>query len=921
MDSVPDPCKEFLKDGSNEIQHAKELLIMEEEARIRRRNLSKRINYEHCIQQKERYDLIKKIEHETSETERKQTHEIHKEELVISGIQARTEVLQECLANRKKDLTRCHDKEVERLNEYMGRLTEKLEEIKALEPETIKELEDLRNPQETESSKVVKELEEQLRAVRSNSRDLCRQMKDEKQEMQKEQENLLKDEDIIQLEDELKDAEQEAKRVREQQEDDIDDVEYEIDQLEKEADRLGEKSVEEVEDRLHGDITALEEELEEEQNTYDGLDNEGAELEDHFVRKFESKLRFQERKIEEDRAELGNKNEQVEKRMQELEEMKNELPGEYDNKGRLKREQLQGKFNQLKEIQNDTKERFANEMKKLQSEQSEQLDRLQDKLAQLEEKKSQVKETFDASKAQMEKQIQELTKEIPRLSDEIDKTDKNFVDSISDKQGDLGKTDIINQMLKQTNDNALNHFNTEIENLDALIENTKAENEAEIARKEEELQEVLNRHRKVGTDLEFIDKRVRAATRELKGETDHLKYKIQCLSAIIRDLNKTLANLDGSAAETEHELQEIMKRAGRSHEEEKERLEKLIEGEEKDQDFACDQLRDAINRATERHEEMLTNHKEQRNLLIDKLVEKKKLLDTKYNLDKEVDDLGTKIQDIDNKLENAIARHDVNVKQAENQHANQMKSLNRKKAAQLFRIDQQEKLDGKVSEMQKMLDSVNHGLEAINEETIAAEKEEEEELQSELGDIKKQNDKISKKIQSVEGKKEDLSTPIQNFKRDVGDKGVLDKEEGKPSISQPIGRGRRLSNSSYSKEIRKLQKLHENLQNELGPLRQKLKKLKERKEKAQAKIQRISDDLISLEGGEDIPKKKGSPSLKLYNNQPQAMSSLGRLTEKINSKEHNERGGGGCSKTCPKNCACEKAKKEAKEICQKQHKQ
>ncbi len=890
---------------STEIKHAKELLLMEEEARIRRRNLAKRISYEHCIQQREKGDIIKKLEKDTQEAEKEIAHEIHQLEMYIAGIKAQTEVLDDCLENRKKDLQRSHDNQVDRLKSYMEDLKTELDDVEGQDPEVDDQLGQLQNLEEAEGTKAVQDLEDQLRAVREESRKLCQQSREEQDRMRQEEDMLPKDDELINLEDELKETQHEARRLQELQDDDIDDIVYETNIIHKTMETIEGEDVDAMVDKLQEEVTALENELEEENATLEGLADEAAELGEHFAHKFETKIQLQNRRIEEERADLANRNDQVDRHTKEIEDAIKQLPSEYDKKARLKQEQLQGKVNKLKEIQGDMSDKFEDEIKKLEADQAEQLSKLQERLQILQEKETQMKENYDVMKSQIEKQINELTEEIPNLVDEIQKLDREFVDTMSEKQADLGKTDVINQMLTQSNDNALNHFQNEMENLDNLLEKTKSENASEIARKEEELQVILDKHRQVGTDLEFIDKKVKMATQPLRSETDHLKYKIQCLGTIMRDQNKILANLDGTAAETEHEIHEAMKRAAVAHEEEMDRLEKMIESEERDQEYACDQLKDAINRATERHEEMLNNHKEQRDVLIQKLTERQKDLDTKFDLDKQVNNLGLKIQELDNRLENALARHQVNVKQTQYEHTTHMETLQRKRGAQMFRIDQQQKLDSKVDEMQEMLSSVNRGLEAINAEALVVEQEEEEELKDELDKINRDNESLARKIMHLNSKKDELLLPVEV---PTEERTTISTERG-PSQS----RSRRLSNSGYNKELQQLQKKHAKLQKELPLLRQRLKKLQEEVNRAGELADQTASRHVECPSGS----KKETEGLKLHTSQPQALSSLGRLASKINSKEQTSAyGEDSCHQDC-KLIKCVTSRKEEEKTSKK----
>ncbi len=798
MEEAPEACK-FQVEDSNEAQHARELLVMEEEARIRRRNLMKRINFEHCVQQKERQDLIEKIDQDIRELERRLQNEAYHLELELRSIEARTEVLEENTVNRTAHLQQCHDNQVDRLKEYMGRLETKLDDIASRQPEVEKELKELQSPPKTETEVALKEMEDQLKVVRNRGRDVRRQVFDEEQTLKMDFDGLINEDDIDDIENDLRSTQADARNLRHEEEEELASINYDIHLIKKKIEKVHAEGVDDLEDKLHKDIAGMNTDLEEEEKTLSNLKSESKDMKTHFNNKFAANLTAQNNRITGTRKDLQKRMDIVVGRLKDADEEKKKIPDALDHQVKQKKANLADRMKRLQEREANLETKYKNDLVTLQGNQGEQLDQMKDRLVALGTQEKQMIDRHEKLKDQLEQNIDNKTNSIPDLLNTIDKVDKQFLDVISNKHGDLGKTEMIHKMVKLTNESGVTQICTELDNMDQLVAKSKQDYDNDIARKEEELQEMLNKHRVVRTDFDFIDRKVRIATRDLRNDTNHTKYKMRCLRAIIRDQNTVLANLDGTTARTEHEMEEMIKRAANAHVEEKERLQNLLGDERNSQFLACDQLKEAIEHASGKHDDMVKSHRELRDGLIKKLSEKQKIIDTKFDLEQVINKMGTKIKDLDNKMNAMADKHGVTMADMEKLHAQYKNNLSGRKAVQLFRVEQQKKLNTQVSHMENMLDSVNRGLEAVNHEAVMADTEEAEDLKRRLASLTHQNNMLIFKVRQL-GKNKDQLTNLL---------GQLATQEDTPAAT-----------------LLKLQSLHTSLQNDLSGIRHDLQKAK-----------------------------------------------------------------------------------------------
>ncbi len=799
MEDAPRACQ-FLVEDSNEAQHARELLVMEEEARIRRQNLMKRINFEHCVQQKERQALIEKISNDIRNVEKRVQSEIFCVQLDIRNLEARTEIIDDNTVNRTAHLQQCHDNQVDRLKEYMARLETKRADIAFRRPEVIKELNELENPKTTDSEVEIGKLEDQLKRARNQARQVRRFCFDEEENLKMDVRNIVNMDDIENMEEDLRHLQQDARNLRYNEDEELASINYDLLHLKRKIQAVQGEGIEDEEEKLHKDIASMNTDLEDEEQTLANMKTERNDMKVHFTTKMTNKLQAQEKRIKVTRKDLDARMAKAMEMLKKADDEGKKIPGNLDNQIKEKKLQLEERKKIIDNRRNIIEQKFKNDVIALEGNQGDQLNQLKERLVDLNKQEKQMEKRFEKTKDQIEKSIDTVTNGIPDILDAIDKVDKQFLDELSNRHGDLGKTEMINKMVKQTNLSGVNQIGAEVENLDGLLAKRKQDDNRDIARMEDELQEMLNKHRAVQTDFEFIDRKVRIATRDLRNDTNHCKYKMRCLRAIIRDQNTVLANLDGSTARTEHEMEEMIKRSAVAHEEEKVRLEKLLEDEHNSQVLGCNQLEEAIKHASGKHDIMIKNHRELRDGLIQKLSEKQKIIDTKFDLEQEINKMGKKIQDLDSKMSALADKHGITLQEVEKLHAQYKNSLEGKKAVQLFRVEQQKKLNGQVAHMETTLDSVNRGLEAVNHEAVIADTEEAEDLKRRLAGLQHRNNLLTFKLRQL-GKHKDQNTNLITY---------LQSSEHTPSL-----------------QLIKLQGLHSSLKGELGTLRHELKKARE----------------------------------------------------------------------------------------------
>ncbi len=798
--------------SDTEDQHAKDLLVMEEEARIRRRNLMKRINYEHCVQQKERQELIRKIDDDIRDIERQKDEEVLRSELELKVIEAHVEVVNGIVANRTDHLRKCHDNQVIRLGMYRARLEGKIQDIKSLIPEVVAELRELENPQETENQKFLREMEKTLKQLRNKSREMHRNYLADQDKLKSDLDHLVKSQDLHDYSDQLRNEQVQGRNLAAKEEETINQINFAIAHYTKKMGQVESEEQQNVEAKQkEAEITALQKELEGEEKVLQGLKNETNNLRNHFKERFEYKMEAQQQRLKDGKDRLKQKRDDLQMKFDQIAEARKNIPKDYaDAVEKLKRqlkEDKKLKEQRMKEIEIEHRENMAN----LKGNQGDRFARLRDKLKQLEEKEKVNKKKYEKDKEKMERKIDKASAMIPEVLDEIDRADKDFVDDLSKRQGALGKAEILIQMATTTNKNSFDQLCGEMDNLNSRLEQAKADTEAEIARKEDEVEKLLQQHRQVYTDINTIDKQVRLRTKDLQNEAEHARYKLRCLRAMIRDQNTTYATLDGCTFQEEQEMMEIVRRAQRAHDEERERIESLIDEEEAARNLSIEQLKDAINLATIRKHDLETLHSENRQHLTERLNEKRRALDVKSDLQKQVDELGDKIKELENKMHVQIGKHESSTDKLKKLHENHLDGLHKKKAMQMQRVDQQKTVNSKVSQMQAMLDSVNRGLEAINIDAIAADTEETEDLQEKLGLLNQQNDNLVVKLREMGKLKEDITFTIKQ----------INPEDEISASTDPEEKGR--------KEMRLLHNMHTGLLTELNRLREDLKNMKKRR--------------------------------------------------------------------------------------------
>ncbi len=810
-------CCEYIKMdpldclSDTEDQHAKDLLVMEEEARIRRRNLMKRINYEHCVQQKERQELIKKIDNDIRDIERKKDEEVLCSELELKVIEAHVEVVNGVTANRTDHLRKCHDNQVIRLGMYRARLEGKIQDIKSLIPEVVADLRVLENPEETENQKFLKEMEKKLKQLRNQSRDMHRAYLADQDKLKADLDHLVKSQDLQYYSDQLRNDQAQARNIAAKEEESLHQVNFVIAHYNKKLGQVESEEQQNVEAKLkEAEIAALEKELEGEEKVMQGLKQETKNLRDHFTERYEHKMEAQQQRLKDGKDRLKQKRDDLQLKFDQIAEARKNLPKDFaDAVARLKRklkEDLKLKDQRMKEIEIEHRENLAS----LKGNQGDRFSRLRDKLKQLEDKEKVNKKKFEKDREKLEQKIDKVSALIPEVLDAIDNADKDFVNVLSKSQGSLGKAEILNQMATQTNKNSFNQLCGEMDNLNSRLEQAKADTAAEIARKENEVEKLLQEHRQVYTDINTIDKQVRLRTKDLQNEAEHARYKLRCLRAMIRDQNTTYATLDGSTFQEEQDMMNIVRRAQQAHNEERERIESLIEEEEAARALSIEQLKEAVNLAIIRKHDLEALHSENRQVLTERLNEKRRALDVKTDLQRQVDELGAKIKELEEKMHVQMGKHESSTDKLRKVHENHMDGLQRKKAMQMQRVDQQKLVNNKVSQMQDMLDSVNRGLEAINIDAIAADTEETEDLQEKLSILNNQNDALVGRLREMSKLKEDMGFTLNQ---------IAPAEDDVSEHQQDQGR----------KEMRLLHNMHTGLLTEINQLRGELKNLKKGK--------------------------------------------------------------------------------------------
>ncbi len=801
MEEAPKACKFQLED-SNEAQHARELLVMEEEARIRRQNLMKRINFEHCVQQKERQDLIEKIENDIRNLQKRLQSEIFSFQLDIRTLESRTEIIDDNTVNRTAHLQQCHDNQVDRLQEYMARLETKRADIAFRRPEVMKELNQLENPKISDTEKEISKMEDQLKKARNQARQVRRFVFDEEENLKMDLRNIVSMDNIDNMENDLRNVQRDARNLTYDEDEVLATINYDILHLKRKIQAVKGEGIEDEEEKLHKDMASMKTDLEDEEITLANLKNEKVEMKTNFKTKFVNKITAQEKRIKATREDLKMRMAKAIEMLKKAEVEEKKIPGKLENDIKEKKIQYQERGKIIENRRNNMEHKFKNDMVALEGNQGDQLNQLKDKLADLKNREKMMEDRFENTKEQIEKSIDTVTNGIPDILDAIDKVDKQFLDVLSNRHGDLGKAEMVNKMVKQTNLRGVNQICAEVENLDNLFSKRKLDDGREIARMEDELQAMLNKHRAVQTDFEFIDRKVRIATRDLRNDTNHCKYKMRCLRAIIRDQNTVLANLDGSTARIEHETLDMIKRAAKAHVEEKVRLEKLIEEEQNSQTIGCHQLEESIKHASGKHDIMIKNHNELRDGLIQKLAEKQKVIDTKFDLEQQINILGNRIKDLDGKMNAMTDKHGITMQDIENLHKQKINLLEGKKGIQLFRVEQQKKLNGQVGNMETTLNSLNRGLEAVNHEAVLADTEEVEDLKRRLATLQHRNNLYTYKLRQLGKHKDQVINLMSHIK----------SPEDTPSL-----------------QLIKLQGLHEGLKGELQSLCRDLKKAKDDK--------------------------------------------------------------------------------------------
>ncbi len=668
MDSVTVDTMEMLSkaasvacDDAGEAQHARDLLVMEEEARIRRQNLMKRINYEHCIQQKEREELRDKISRDIRRMELNTQNELYRAEFEVSHVETRVDMLEENTPYRTAHIQKCHDNQVGRLMEYRARLEAKIADIHSLIPAVEEELERLENPRPSQNEKLANELDTILKNLTRQSSATLRRNFEEEDQLKEELDSLVNPDAIKDLENDLRKAQQESRSMHYQEEEVLSSLQHDLAMLRRQIDQIESDAMDDLEGKCMQEIAELEKSLETEQNNVKSLKEERVDLKAHFKQKFDHKFKTQSQNAAHFRDSLQMKlNKIVDKLNSTADAVKSNaavLAAKKAEKSVAHNERLAT----LESRKARLDAQFKKEMKQFDDEQGKEIAKFKQRLALLTEVEEHTKSRFDQLKDQLEASIELKTDVIPSIMDAIEAEDKKYINEMSNRQGDLGKTEMTNQLFKQANKSGASQVSVELFNLDNQLEAAREGYEGEISKKEEELQDLLNRHRAVGTDYDLVDKKVRLATGTLNNEANQCKYKMRCLRAIIRDQNKVLAGMDGSAFSTERELQEVSLRSVKAHEEEKARLQKMFEDEENSHMLACIQLKEASDHASRKQREFLRNYEDQRSDLLQKLCEKQQVVESKANLSSEIKILGNKIDDLDRKLTILTSKHEAKV--------------------------------------------------------------------------------------------------------------------------------------------------------------------------------------------------------------------------------------------------------------------
>jgi hypothetical protein len=233
--------------------------------------------------------------------------------------------------------------------------------------------------------------------------------------------------------------------------------------------------------------------------------------------------------------------------------------------------------------------------------------------------------------------------------------DAKHAEQLSEVQCEASKNTIVASMLHQTTEGTKSSYEEQVDSLDRLLKATEEDNEGEFRRKEEEINLLQQRLRKLGTDMRQEDTQVAEVTKQIKGQVELLERELQTWKDSVSEAERQLADIDQRGLVGSPSGGNIRRsRRDGAHSEEVSRLESVIKTEKDTQRIVCEELRDSIERARKRSQNLLNTHQKDSDELTAQISKKMSGRFYQNELRWKMDVLVNKIKELDNNIREAV---------------------------------------------------------------------------------------------------------------------------------------------------------------------------------------------------------------------------------------------------------------------------
>jgi hypothetical protein len=405
-----------------EAEHAKQLIVMEQEARIRHINLSRKIARDHYLVEKNMKETITKMEDRLKDQELDQSQRAQDLELEIIALTTRMRTLPECRTTRIEHFKSTFGNVVNRYNRRIGVVRQTLQEVRAKAPKVSDELNKLMEDRHvvTNSAKAVADLIKRLTRVREDVSGAIMTMLSERVQWSRDQRNGDHHEDKLSgMNEELKKVLDDKKEMMRSDERKLDDLAYVNDQLFKEMAQLTASDIDDEAATLRDEMVRLRSEIHGATGDDAGfilIVEEADEYREHLKPKLEERAAVQARCMDKERATMALKHEEVDRRLAELAEEEEALPWRLEEMEANSRRRCDEQEDELRARLSSSGRQLRMEVLKAQADEKEKVDKLEGELESLNERMKERQEAHQRVKTELEAQIRKLSDAIPSLA-------------------------------------------------------------------------------------------------------------------------------------------------------------------------------------------------------------------------------------------------------------------------------------------------------------------------------------------------------------------------------------------------------------------------------------------------------------------------------------------------------------------------